>query len=262
MARPIVTLTTDFGLTDYFTAAMKGVILSLCPQAVIIDVSHGVRPFDVMEAAFLVSQAWRTFPKKSVHVAVVDPGVGSDRRPLLGESNGHYFIGPDNGIFSLVFDDKSKVREITNAELFHHPVSRTFHGRDIFAPAAAHLMAKAVTPAQCGRLIQDYLKPFQPRPTRISKRAWSGQVIRADHFGNLITNFHISEFEEIQTRPFEFAVGMEKIHRLALNYTDAASGEPVVLVGSAGYLEVAVNQGDAARQLGCGAGAPADLTLY
>ena len=142
MTRPILTLTTDFGLTDHFVGTMKGVILGICPAAQIVDISHGVTPFEIAEGAYLIAQAWRYFPKKTVHVVVVDPGVGSARRPILVEAGGQYFLGPDNGVLSMVYlHEKCKVRHIVNEEYFRHPVSRTFHGRDIFAPVGAHLAA-------------------------------------------------------------------------------------------------------------------------
>jgi hypothetical protein len=263
MARPIVTLTTDFGLTDHFVAAMKGVILSIQPNAQIVDVTHFIPRHSVAEAAFVLDEASRSFPKRTVHVAVVDPGVGSARRPILVEAGGHLFVGPDNGIFSMVRarDAKNKVREITNPKLMLPKVSRTFHGRDIFAPAAAHV-AKGATPASAGKLIRDALQLRLALPEQTNKRAWTGAVIKIDHFGNLITNFHLPEFERIRTSPFELTIGFEKIHRLALHYAECPPGEPFVIEGSSGYLEVCLNQASAAMKLGCGVGAPVELTLY
>lgn len=248
-------------------AAMKGVISTVAPAARVVDVTHDVPAYEITEGAFVVSEAWRWFPKKTVHVAVVDPGVGSSRRPILVEAGGHFFVGPDNGIFAMVYQpmeergEKVVVREITAEKYFRHPVSRTFHGRDVFAPVAAHL-AKGITPAQFGKRIDDYLKLHSFRPIRTSKRVWTGQVLRIDRFGNLITNFGVEEFEEIKTRPFELAIGTEKLHRLALNYAEVDPGEAFVIVGSSGYLEVSVNQAEAAKRLGCGVGAPVELTLY
>ena len=267
MAARIITLTTDFGTADHYVAAMKGVIWTVAPTARIVDVTHEVTAYEITEGAFVVDEAWRWFPKKTVHVAVVDPGVGSSRRPILVEAGGHYFVGPDNGIFAMVYQpmeergEKVVVREITAERYFRHPVSRTFHGRDVFAPVAAHL-AKGVPPARFGKRIEDYLKLHSFRPIRTSKRVWTGQVLRIDRFGNLITSFSVEEFEEIKTRPFELAIGTEKLHRLALNYAEVDAGEAFVIVGSSGYLEVSVNQAQAAKRLGCGVGAPVELTLY
>lgn len=262
MRRPIITLTTDFGLADHFVGTMKGVILTIAPQAIIVDITHDVRPYEITQGAFQLTQAWRYFPAKTVHVVVVDPGVGTARRPILMEAGGHHFIGPDNGVFSLIFSrEKHKVREITSARYFLHPVSRTFHGRDIFAPCAAHL-ATGVRPAQFGKLIQDYLKPASERPIQTSRRVWTGAVLHIDRFGNLVTSFEAREFPQFTERPFELGVGMVKVRRLALTFAECSPGEVFAIAGSSGYIEIAVNQGSAARMLGCGAGAPVELTLY
>lgn len=259
----IITLTTDFGSQDHFVAAMKGAILSINPRATIVDVTHEVPAFEITQGAFLIDEAWRTFPKKTIHVVVVDPGVGTARRPILLEAGGHYFLGPDNGVLAMVYEreKKHKIRHVTNEKLFRQPLSRTFHGRDIFAPVAAHL-SKGVTPAQTGKLIDDYLKLHTFFPVHTAKRAWTGQVLHVDRFGNLISNFLVDQFADIKTRPFEFAIGTEVLRRLALNYAEVGFGEPFVIVGSSGYLEVAVNQGHAARKLGCGPGAPIELRIY
>ena len=166
MAKRIITLTTDFGTSDPFAGTMKGVILGIAPNADIVDISHDVQSFEVPDGAFTIAQAYRYFPRKTIHVVVVDPGVGSTRRPLLAEMAGQYFIGPDNGLFSMIFArEQSKVRHITNERYFLHPVSRTFHGRDVFAPTAAHLAA-GVPPAQFGKRIDDYLQLTFHQPTR------------------------------------------------------------------------------------------------
>src|SRR5580658_3645904 len=159
MAQPILTLTTDFGASDHYVGAMKGVMLSICPQAQIVDICHDVTPFQIAEGAYVIAQAYECFPKKTVHVVVVDPGVGTARRPILVEAAGQFFIGPDNGVLCMVYSrQKHKVRVIANETYFRKPVSATFHGRDIFAPVAAHLAA-GVAPARMGKLIDDYLRP-------------------------------------------------------------------------------------------------------
>lgn len=257
-----ITLTTDFGGTDPFVGIMKGVIAGIAPAAKVIDLSHGVKPFDTLDAAFTLAQSFRYFPRGTIHVVVVDPGVGSARRPILAEAAGQYFVGPDNGVFTLIYDaGPHKVRELTAAKYFQKAVSRTFHGRDIFAPVAAHL-AKGVRPAQFGKLIHDAVQMSNWKPQRTGKRFWTGQILKVDHFGNLITNLHITEFEEIKTRPFDLLVGLQVTRRLALNYAECEPGEVFAIVGSSGYLEVSVNQGSAAQALGCGAGAPVELTLW
>jgi S-adenosylmethionine hydrolase len=155
----------------------------------------------------------------------------------------------------------SKVREITADKYFLQPVSHTFHGRDVFAPSAAHL-AKGARPSSFGKLIDDYLKPVFTEPQRTSKRQWMGTVLHIDRFGNMITNFHIDEFATVSMKPFEFAVGTQHLTELAFTYAEMPVGDPFVIVGSSGYLEVSANQASAARILGCGVGAPCELTIY
>jgi S-adenosylmethionine hydrolase len=261
--RPIITLTTDFGLSDHFVGVMKGVILGIQPAAQLIDISHGVQPYDIADGAFTIVQACRYFPKKTVHVVVVDPGVGSARRPLLAEVAGQYFVAPDNGVLSMVFTRETavRVRHITNERYFLHPVSRTFHGRDVFSPVAGHL-ATGVKPSQFGMPIKDYLRASFEEPTHTGKRTWSGAILKADHFGNLATNFHVDQFPNFRTHAFALKVGLQVITRLALTFSECEAGELFVVVGSSGYLEVAASQGSAAKALGCGAGSPVELTIY
>jgi len=258
----VITLTTDFGTADHFVAAMKGVILGIAPRVRLVDITHEITPYEVNEAAFVLAQAWSWFPKGTIHVAVVDPGVGSERRPILVEAGGHRFLGPDNGIFTAIYDAAPhRVREISNRKLMLAHVSRTFHGRDVFAPAAAHL-AKGAPPARFGKQIQDFLRSATLHPVRTKPHVWSGAILRADRFGNLITNLHIDHLPDVRTRPFALKVGLETIRRLALTYTEAAIGEVFAIVGSSGYVEISANQASAARQLGCGAGAPVELEIF
>ncbi len=262
MTRSIITLTTDFGLSDHFVGTMKGVILGIHPAAQLIDISHGVQPYDIADGAFTIAQAYRYFPKKTIHVVVVDPGVGSTRRPLLAEMAGQYFIAPDNGVLSMIFArEKPKVRHITAEKHFLHPVSRTFHGRDVFSPVAAHLAA-GVTPAQFGKRIDVYLRASFDKPAQTGQHTWTGTILKADHFGNLATNFHVDQFPAIRTHAFSLQAGRRAITRLALTFSECAPGELFVIVGSSGYLEVAASEGSAAKLLGCGAGSPVELTLY
>jgi len=262
MPRRIITLTTDFGTSDHFVAAMKGVILSIAPGVEIVDVTHDIHAFEITECAFVIAETYPYFPKRTIHVVVVDPGVGTARRPILVEAAGQFFVGPDNGVLSRVYSlEKSKVRTITAERFFRRPVSRTFHGRDIFAPCAAHL-ARGATPAQFGKTIEDFLHVGFQKPSRTAKRTWSGTILKIDRFGNLITNFHVNDFPDLELRPFEMQVGVQKVSRLALNYAETAPGDVSIIVGSSGYFEVASNQSSAARALGCGVGAPVDLTLF
>lgn len=261
MAR-IITLTTDFGLGDHFAGVMKGVILGICPRARIVDLCHEVTPFEITEAAFVLAQSYRYFPAGTIHVAVVDPGVGTARRPILVQAAGQYFLGPDNGVFAMIYGaEKHKVRAITNAGYMLPAPGNTFHGRDVFAPAAAHL-ASGVTPARFGKIIEDYLKQDFYRPLRTGKRFWTGAVLKTDRFGNLITNYSIDEFQSVLTRPFEIAAGATRIRRLAATYAEMAPGEVFVIVGSSGYLELAANRSSAARILGLATGAPLELTIW
>ncbi len=262
MPRPIITLSSDFGSSDHYVGVMKGVILGICPAAEIIDITHEIPPFEITEGAFSIAQAYPYFPKRTVHVVVVDPGVGTSRRPILVEAAGQSFVGPDNGVLAMVYErEKAKVRELTNVKFFRKPVSRTFHGRDIFSPCAAHL-AKGVRPAQFGKLLQDYLRPSFTTPIRSGKRTWTGAILKVDHFGNLITNLHIDEFPEVKLRPVDIQVGLRTVRRLALNYADTEPDEVFAIVGSSGYLEISANQTSAAKLLGCGTGAPVELTLF
>lgn len=262
MARGIVTLTTDFGLADHFVGVMKGVILGINPSAQIVDISHQVSPFEIPEAGFLIAQAWQYFPKHTVHVVVVDPGVGTLRRPILVEAGGHYFVGPDNGVFSMIYaTGPHKVRAITAERYFVRPVSRTFHGRDVFAPVAARL-SRGVAPTRFGRLIRDYARQEFYQAVRTGKRIWTGTVLRVDRFGNLITNFRLAEFPAVATRPFLLRAGAETIVRFARTYAECPPGELCLIEGSSGYLEIAMHQASAAKRLGCGVGAPVELTIY
>ena len=262
MPAPLITLTTDFGLADHYVGVMKGVILSICPRARIVDISHGVSAYEIAEAAFTLSQAYHYFPRGAVHVVVVDPGVGTSRRPILAQAAGQYFIAPDNGVLSMMYArEKHKVRAISSTRYFLQPVSNTFHGRDIFAPVAAHL-AGGIMPARLGKLIDDYLRLDFDKPARTGRRAWTGAILKVDRFGNLVTNFSVADFPDLDKRAFEMAVGSQRINAFARHYAERGPGEAFLIVGSAGYYEVSVGQASAAKLLGCGAGAPLELTLF
>lgn len=259
----IITLTTDFGEQDHFVGAMKGVIHSIAPKATLVDITHQVTPFAISEAAFTIAEASRWFPRKTVHVAIADPGVGTERRAIVVESGGQIFVGPDNGVFSLILrsDRKARVRHLTNRKYFLKEVSQTFHGRDVFAPAAAHL-AKGIRVSAMGPLVTDPLRGSFSEPARTSTRTWSGAVLKVDRFGNLITNFHIRDFPDLTRRPISLLAGIHAVDFLVRTYGEASPGEPVSLIGSSGYLEVAVNQDSAARILGCGVGTPVELNIH
>jgi hypothetical protein len=262
MPRPIITLTTDFGLSDYFVGAMKGVMLGICPAATLVDISHDITPFEIPEAAIVIAQAYRHFPPKTVHLVVVDPGVGTSRRPILAEAAGQYFLAPDNGVLTMIYSrEKHKVRAITAERFFLKPVSNTFHGRDVFAPVAAHL-AKDGRPVRFGKLIHDYLRSSFDKPTRTGKRVWTGNILKIDRFGNLITNLAAADFAVVKERPFQLLVGPRSISQFARTFAEAPAGELVLIEGSSGYLEIAANQASAAKIIGCAAGTQVDLTIW
>ncbi len=261
MPRPIITLTTDFGDRDHFVGTMKGVILRILPTAQIVDICHQVTPFEIAEAGFVVAQAYRFFPPRTVHVVVVDPGVGTMRRPILVEAAGQYFVGPDNGVFSMIYArEKHKVRHITAERYFLKPVSDTFHGRDIFAPVAAHLR-KGIPPSRFGKLIQDYLRSDFFKPVRTGKRYWTGRVLKVDRFGNLITNLTLEDVPDLAFRPFRITVGARVVDRMVRTFAEAEPGELVVIPGSSGFLEIAMNQQSASEYLKCGVGAPVEVMI-
>jgi S-adenosylmethionine hydrolase len=237
-------------------------MLSICPRARIVDISHGVGAYEIAEAAFTLAQAYRCFPRGAVHVVVVDPGVGTARRPILAQAAGQYFIAPDNGVLSMIYAREShKVRAISSARYFRQPVSNTFHGRDIFAPVAAHL-AGGVTAARFGKLIADYLRLDFDKPARTGRRTWTGAILKVDRFGNIVTNFSVEDFPDLDKRGFEMSVGPQRVGAIARHYAERGPGEAFVIVGSAGYYEISVGQASAAKLLGCGAGAPLELTLF
>lgn len=241
MPRPPITLLTDFGTADHYVAAMKGVILGICPEAPIVDISHEVRPFAIAQGAYLLSQAWEYFPKGTVHVAVVDPGVGSDRRAIVAQAAGHYFVGPDNGVLSMALKaaGAAKTREIKAAEYFRHPVSRTFHGRDIFAPAAAHL-ANGLDWERLGPPIEAW--------AQLDSEA-IGVVLHVDRFGNIVTNFHRDKVGWVAERPFSLTISGQTVTRWCEKYSEAKPGELFALWGSGGYLEISLSCGNAATVL-------------
>lgn len=255
-----MTLLTDFGLRDHFAGVLKGVVLGVCPGASVVDISHEVTEFDILEGAFLLAQSWRYFPAGAVHLVVVDPGVGTNRRPVLAQSCGHYFVAPDNGVLTMVYDEEEHlVRHITEERFFNHPVSNTFHGRDVFAPVAGHLAA-GVAPEEFGPLIDDYMRLPLAKPVRTARRGWTGAVLKIDRFGNLITNFRANEFARVYEQDFEVLIGLCAVTKIERSYV-AAPGDLFLIEGSSGYFEVAAAQASAAGILGCAVGAPVELRL-
>lgn len=260
MNPPIVTLLTDFGSSDHYVGAMKGVILGICPDARLVDITHEIEPYDITGAAFTLAQAWSCFPKGTVHLIVVDPGVGGTRRPLIAEAEGHLFVAPDNGVLSML-PPRFTAYEITDERFFRKPVSQTFHGRDIFGPAAAYL-AQGRNRAEFGNAIADPVMLPISDPIEKTPGVWEGLVLRVDRFGNLITNFR-SEFLAGQyPKELEIRIGNAVIVRLAKSYSQITQTEPFVIVGSSGYLEVSVNKGSAASALNAVAGSLITVRPY
>ncbi|PWB79916.1 MAG: hypothetical protein C3F08_05640 [Candidatus Methylomirabilota bacterium] len=255
--RRVITLLTDFGLSDPFVGIMKGVIFRINPQAIIVDLCHGGSVYDPSEGAFHLLTSYRYFPAGTIHVAVIDPGVGGPRRPILVACGGHLFIGPDNGLLGpLAEQDGSTVRVITANRYFLQPVSATFHGRDVFAPIAGHL-SRGVEPAECGELIDDYVRLPLPRAVRSGTLLIRGEVLHIDRFGNLVTNIARADLERVATGDCPTVCVVSVACRevpIVAHYGQVAPGAPGAIIGSAEYLEIFVNQGDASRFLSTGRG--------
>jgi len=266
LARPhVVTLTTDFGLADHFVGAMKGVVLDVLPEANIVDISHAVQAFDVLDGALMISAAYSYFPAGTVHMVVVDPGVGSERRPILAAVGEHYFVAPDNGVLSLVYQNAERisVREITSSHYFRQPVSTTFHGRDIFAPVAANL-AKGVDPAKFGEEITDYAAFAAPKPKAAPDGSLRGIVLKIDRFGNLLTNIRATDAPHLlgeNAPPFRIVVGQHEIAEILTHYAQGRPGKLFGIIGSAGYLEISSNRTSAAKLLGAVKGTEVSLKM-
>lgn len=264
-SRPIVTLTTDFGLSDHFVGTMKGVILEICPDAQIVDICHSVQPFDVLDGALTIAQAYSYFPASTVHVVVVDPGVGTARRPLILSSERHHFVAPDNGVLSLIYnrEERIHVRHVTGEHYFLQPLSNTFHGRDIFAPVAAYL-AKGVDSLKFGDEISDFVRFNAPRPKPVDQQTLRGVVLKVDRFGNLVTNITPQDAPMLFTEQppaFKIVIGKREISEIKTAYADGAPGEVFGILGSMGYLEVAANRAAAVQVVGAGKGSEVNIIL-
>jgi S-adenosylmethionine hydrolase len=256
VARPpvrpaIITLTTDFGLNDHFVGAMKGVILDLVPDARFVDISHAVQAFDVFDGALTIAQAYSYFPTGTVHMVIIDPGVGTARRPIILSTEKHMFVAPDNGCLSLIYDreERISVRHVTAEHYFLQPVSNTFHARDIFSPVAAYL-AKGVDPDRMGPEITDYVRFSAPRPKPVDASTVRGVVLKVDRFGNLITNITPQDAPALfaaEPQPFKIVVGKREITQLRSAYADGAPGEVFAILGSMGFLEIAANRAAASK---------------
>lgn len=263
--RTIITLTTDFGLNDHFVGTIKGVILDIAPDAEIVDICHSVQAFDVLDGALTIAQAYAYFPTGTVHLVVVDPGVGTARRPILATTERHHFVAPDNGVLSLVYgrEERVHVRQVTAEHYYLQPVSNTFHGRDIFAPVTAYL-AKGVDPAKFGEEVEDFVRFNAPKPKPAEGNTLRGVVLKVDRFGNLITNITPQDAPLLfQPQPpaFKILVGKREITDIRMNYAQGTPGEVFGILGSMGYLEIAANRGSAAQTVGAGKGSDVNVVL-
>ena len=263
MANAIITLTTDYGINDHLVGTMKGAILRINPDINLVDITHQVAPYDLLDGAMAIGAAYSYFPPKTIHVVVVDPGVGTDRRPLLVSAANQYFVAPDNGVLSVIFHQEQNNLVVRHANAEHYylqPVSKTFHGRDVFAPVAAWL-SKGWQTASMGEEIQDYKKFALPRP-KATNGVSKGVVFRVDSFGNLVTNFRAEDLPEAGANggALKLQVGTHPVSKLVDTFAHGEAGQPVAYMGSSGYLEIAVNKANAARTLGLGRGAAVVLT--
>jgi len=259
--RPLITLLTDFGTRDAYVASMKGVILSLNPTAQLVDLSHEVPPQDILAGAFILAEAAAYFPPGTIHLGVVDPGVGSHRRALAARCCGHYWVGPDNGLFHLAFSRALDLALVSleNPAYFRPQVSATFHGRDIFAPVAAHL-SLGVDLDRCGPRITDPVSLNFPNPG-FSPEAIRGEIVYVDRFGNLVTNLRVDEVtSRLAELGWRLKAGPLTLRGLARTYADAAPGEFLALEGSHGFVEIACAMDSAAHRLQAGAGLAVEIS--
>ena len=250
-ASGIISLTTDFGEVDPYVAMMKGVILSINPDARIVDIAHQVPAGSIQVAGLIIKESYTYFPSGSVHVGVIDPGVGGKRRPIAVMCDNHFFVGPDNGLFWPVIEAQvhTDVIHLTKKRYWMDRISATFHGRDIFAPVAAHLSLGA-DPFLLGERVDNPSTLVYPIPSRKNSDL-IGEVIRVDHFGTIITNItreHLSPF--LTSKRLIIKIGSLVLEKISTTYSDVPEGQPVALVGSSGNLEIAVNRGRAADYLG------------
>jgi S-adenosyl-L-methionine hydrolase (adenosine-forming) len=262
----IITLTTDYGARDSFTASVKGVILKVNPQAQIIDISNEITPQDVWEAAYVLKSAYSHFPKGTIHLAVVDPGVGSGRRPIIAVTESYYFVGPDNGLFSLVYNDAERLRvhHITSTHYFLPNPGPTFHGRDIFAPVAGWL-TKGIPSGNFGEEITDFARLNVPAP-KVGANDIEGRVVHIDRFGNIITDILFKDVQPLLASANEggavaVSIAGREIKGLKRFYAEAAPGEPGAIFNSSGALEVFLFKQNARTALSVKRGEAVRLTI-
>ena len=250
MKKPLITLLTDFGTRDHYVASMKGVILQINPMCTLVDITHEVGPQDIREGAFLLANAYAYFPKGTIHLSVVDPGVGSPRKPMLLVTQNHFFVGPDNGLLSIAArrDGVRKAITLNNPKFFLSRVCATFHGRDIFAPVAAHL-SLGVRPSLLGRKIDTWVELDVGKVKRTGDEL-VGEIVHVDSFGNLISNIDEDRLRRFAKRQaLTIRIGKRVIKALKRGYWEGKRSEPMALLGSGGFLEVSVREGSAQKSL-------------
>ena len=258
--RPVIAILTDFGTRDHYVGTMKGAALDICPDATLVDITHDVPPHDVLAGALELAASYRYFPSGTIFLVVVDPGVGTARRGIAADAGGYHFVAPDNGVLTLVLEETSPntVIELSDHRYARPTVSRTFEGRDRFAPAAAWL-AKGIDVAALGRPAEAWHRLQVPQPS-VTVDSIDGEVVRVDRFGNLISNVDRRTFDAFSAGEVTIQIGDRVVSRVLSTYAEAAGGELMALFGSSDHLEVAVSGGSAAAALGVGRGARMHVT--
>jgi S-adenosylmethionine hydrolase len=262
---PLITLITDFDTTDHFVGTMKGVIMNINPDVDIVDICHKVASYDIFDAAFTLAQSYRFFPPDTIHLVVVDPGVGTARRPLLVRTLAYKFVAPDNGVLSLIYEreENVEVRHITADHYFLNPVSNTFQGRDVFAPVVGWL-SKGVDVDKFGDPITEYTKFASPKPKHVGDSLIKGVALRIDKFGNIITNLTPEDVPQLFAEnppPFKIMINEQEVTRLNLAYSMGTPSEVLAGVGSSGYIEICTNRGSAAKILNVNRGVEVGVVL-
>ena len=260
MAQPVIALLSDFGLVDHYVGSMKGVALGICLEAALVDITHQIEPHDILTGAIELQASYRYFPAGTIFLAVVDPGVGAGRRGLAAEAGDYRFVAPDNGVLSGVFEvtPPKRVVELTERRYARPTVSRTFEGRDRFAPAAAWL-AKGIQLTALGRPVSSWETIAIPKAA-VEADGIAGEVLRVDRFGNLVSNIGHDAFDHLaQSGTIQITAGEHNIEKLVQTYAEAEPGEVCALFGSTDHLEISVNGGSAAERLGLARGASVEV---
>jgi hypothetical protein len=264
-AKPIISITTDFGEDDHFVGVMKGVLLSINPDATIVDINHRVNSYDIFDGAYSLSQSYHLFPPGTIHLVVVDPGVGSERRPIIVQSKDYRFVAPDNGVLSMVYEreERVEVRHVTSEHFFRKPVSNTFHGRDIFAPVAGWL-SRGMEAERFGGIVTDYARFTSVRPTGENDALIKGVAIKVDKFGNVVTNITPEDVPQLfgqDPPPFRIRINGHEITRLHESFAAGEASELFAVVGSSGFIEICTNRGSAAKALNANRGVEVEVVV-